>query len=247
MRNLLFILFIFTITLSSAQDSFDFKESEGQESEYFNSNNQVLDSVYVKDLKYAKERAFKEKLESKYSGSEFNYVDNLKEPKAKPPRKPSTGMNGFSYFMSSIFPFLLGLVVVLILLKSFMNTESGFWNIRAAKKENTKKLVSEEDEEIDEADYERRLQQSILNHDYRLATRFYYLILLNKLSQKNHIEYHRDKTNSEYLFELNKTMRSSFSYLSYIYSYVWYGEFPIGKIEFSAVEKKYKSFIDTIK
>ena len=253
MRNLLFILFVFTISLSSAQDSFDLNENEFQESEIYNSSGQIIDSSYVKDLEYVKDRAFKEKLDAKYSGKEFTYIDELKEPKKKPitesiPKKTSkTDWSGFFNFMSAIFPFLLGFVVVLIIIKSFMNTETGFWNLKSAKKENVKKLISEE-EILNVADYEILLQQAIQNHDFRLATRFYYLILLNNLSEKNHIEYHKEKTNSEYLFELrNKKMRSNFSYLSYIYSYVWYGEFPISKMEFNTVEKKYKSFIETIK
>ena len=46
------------------------------------------------------------------------------------------------------------------------------------------------------------------------------------------------------IFEIeNQTVRKEFSYLSYVYSYVWYGEFPVDELKFEFVESKYKSFI----
>ena len=70
---------------------------------------------------------------------------------------------------------------------------------------------------------------------------------LKELSDKKIIDYHKDKTNSEYLFEIeNSAIRSKFSYLSYVYSYVWYGEFPLDAQSFKVAQNKYQSFINTI-
>ncbi|MGK0449122.1 MAG: hypothetical protein ACJA2M_002925, partial [Polaribacter sp.] len=67
------------------------------------------------------------------------------------------------------------------------------------------------------------------------------------LSAKKLIDYHKDKTNSEYLFEIEDTaMRSKFSYLSYVYTYVWYGEFSVDEQSFKAAQNKYQSFINRI-
>ena len=44
----------------------------------------------------------------------------------------------------------------------------------------------------------------------------------------------------------NKEIRSQFSEVSYIYSYVWYGEFPIDSNTFKTVEKKYKFLFNSI-
>lgn len=69
------------------------------------------------------------------------------------------------------------------------------------------------------------------------------IILLKDLSDKKLIDYHKDKTNSEYLFELkNETQKDQFSYLLYVYNYIWYGEFAINKREFQLAENKYQSF-----
>jgi hypothetical protein len=80
-----------------------------------------------------------------------------------------------------------------------------------------------------------------------LAIRYYYLTSLKGLSTKEIIEYHKDKTNSEYLFEIeNTTIRKEFSYLSYIYSYVWYGEFHVNEASFTIAQNKYQSFLNRL-
>ncbi len=253
MRKIFLLIFLLLSYLGHAQDeSYEFTILEDGE-ETIVENKIKRDTTYIKDLEYTKKRAFEKDLDTKYSGSDFKYEDDIKKPKKLEPVKlkepvEKSSSYGFSNFMSTVFPILLAIVVVLIILKSFVNIESGFWNIKAAKKEKAVKLVSEDDHDIDASDYEALLQRAIQHGNYRLATRYYYLSLLKKLSHNNYIEYHKDKTNSEYLFELkNKSMRSSFSYLSYIYSYVWYGESAVDEMKFKTIENKYKSFIETIK
>lgn len=252
-KKLCYIFCLFVMSYAQAQSTYEFDviEESGAEKVSFIS----IDTSYAKTLEYSKERTLKEEPKDKYSGSDFNYNDNIKESKPEPIKQsePISGGGGgastafFSTFMSTIFPILLGIAVVLIIVKVFFNIEPGFWKSNVVKKEQVKKLISEDDN-IEENDYDQLLQLAIRNRDFRLATRYYYLSLLKNLSQKKLIEYHKDKTNSEYLFELkDKKMRSSFSYLSYIYSYVWYGEFSVDETKFATIEEKYQSFIKTIK
>lgn len=239
-------LFIALLLLSSLSFSQTYSEFEIIESDTTYYGKDVLrDSLYAKDDAYSMQRTIKSDLKDKYSGREFTYVDDLKERERK---KTSSGLKlgkGFSYFMSSILPILLAIFVVFIVAKSFVNIDPAFWKLRR-KDTQVKKLIANEDD-IDEADYDKLLQLAIDNQDYRLATRYYYLSLLKLLAENKFIEYHKDKTNSDYLFELkDKKMRSKFSYLSYIYSYVWYGEFPLSEPKFVGIKQKYQSFIKTI-
>ena len=150
-------------------------------------------------------------------------------------------------FLGKIFPFVLGIIIVIIILKTFLGTEIGFWNFKKSSKKVAEKLVYE-DEDIHESDFEVLLQRAIINKEYRLAIRYYYLSVLKLLSDKKMIEYHKDKTNSEYLFELeNKMTRSQFSYLSYVFTYVWYGEFAVDENAFKLAEQKYQSFKNSLK
>ncbi|WP_290702030.1 hypothetical protein [Lacinutrix sp.] len=214
------------------------------------------DSLYYnKNTNIKEELFFKSDLKEKYNDEAFTYIDDLKKPKEEEPepekiKTPSPATSGalsaFGGFMSYVFPFLLGIIIVLIILKTFLGTDSGFWNFKKSAKKVAEKLVYE-DEDIHETDFDRYLKKAINDKNFRLATRYYYLALLKNLTDLKTIEYHKDKTNTEYLFEIeNKNLRSQFSEVSYIYSYVWYGEFPIDAFAFKTVEKKYKSIFKSI-
>ncbi|QXP58796.1 hypothetical protein [Olleya sp. HaHaR_3_96] len=200
---------------------------------------------------------FKSNLKEKYNDSEFNYTDDLKKPEPQKVDKPAPIHSGnknngflpvFVSFMSNVFPFLLALIIVLIILKTFLGSDAGFWNFKRSKQKSAETLLYEdENDDIHETDFDRLLESAILNKNYRLATRYYYLLLLKKLSDKKTIKYHKDKTNTEYLFEINdKQIRRQFTEVSHIYTYVWYGEFPLDTFKFETVEKKYKSIFNSI-
>jgi len=229
-----------------SQTDYEFQIIEGDSASA--NDIQLRDSLYIKNLDYNTEREIKGNLKEKYTGRDFTYIDDLKQPKkVESSIKPANFSNGFLFFMSNIFPFILAAIVILIILKSFVNINSRFWMIKSKSKVSVKRLDAS-DEDIDDSDFEELLRRAVKSKDYRLAIRYYYLSLLQYLSEKKHIEYHKDKTNSDYLFELkDQKMRANFSYLSYVYSYVWYGEFPVNEFKFVSIEKKYQSFLETIK
>ncbi|AUC81394.1 hypothetical protein [Lacinutrix sp. Bg11-31] len=244
MKKRFLLLLLLTSLIGFSQDYYDGVVIIEGDSIVHNKNTKIEDAV-----------SFKSDLKEKYNSEDFIYKDDLKEPESKEKEEStstpnnnnnSTALVAFGGFMSYIFPFLLGIIIVIIILKTFLGTESGFWNFKSATKKVAEKLVYE-DEDIHESDFPRLLEKAILEKNFRLATRYYYLSLLKKLSDKKTIEYHKDKTNTEYTFEIeNKTIRKQFSEVSYIYSYVWYGEFPIDSLKFKTVEKKYKSIFNSI-
>ncbi|WP_299779724.1 hypothetical protein [uncultured Formosa sp.] len=210
--------------------------------------------VHNKNTNITANRSYKINLKEKYNDKDFKYVDDVKAPKADKneavnPKLPTDSFNflsAFLHFMTSVFPFLLGAIIVFIIIKTFVGSDVGFWNFKNSTQKVADKLIYE-DEDIHDTDFNTLLEKAISEGDFRLATRYYYLSLLKKLSDKKTITYHKDKTNTEYVFEIeNKKIRSQFSDVSYIYSYVWYGEFPLDSQTFKTVEKKYKSIFNAI-
>ncbi|WP_158837538.1 DUF4129 domain-containing protein [Polaribacter sp. L3A8] len=204
---------------------------------------------YEKTIEFAQKRTFKEDLKEKYNDKEFVYTEEAEKKKEKKEDSAVSAaiVGAILYFISNIFPFLLGGIIIFIILKTFLGTDASFWNFKNPKKKVAKKLIYE-DEDIHETDIDGLLQEAIHSKEYRLAVRYYYLSVLKVLSNKKLIDYHKDKTNSEYLFEIENTQtRTDFSYLSYVYSYVWYGDFPIDETNFKLAENKYKSFKNSLK
>ena len=211
----------------------------------------VIDTIhYEKSIEYADKRAFKDNLKEKYNDKEFIYKEEQIDEEEEKEEDSAAGLafaKGFLFFISKIFPFLLGGLIIFIILKTFLGTETNFWNFKKTKKKVAEKLIYE-DEDIHETDIDGLLQNAINNKEYRLAIRYHYLAALKTLSNNKLIDYHKDKTNSEYLFEIeNSTTRTDFSYLSYVYSYVWYGDFPIDETNYKLAANKYQSFKTSLK
>jgi hypothetical protein len=209
-------------------------------------------TVQNKDANYAKERRFVERPKNKYNDGSFVYVEDPPPKQLEPKETESTPpkvekKKGITIFGLSPWVFVFILIGVLAIVAIIFKFDFSYFRMEKYKYKMADPLVSQ-DEDIDEDDYERLLQRATQQQDFRLATRYYYLWLLKKLSQRNYIEYHRDKTNSDYQFELqDDQVRSQFSYLSYIYSYVWYGEFPVDELKFATIKEKYQSFLNQIK
>ncbi|KGL63485.1 hypothetical protein [Polaribacter sp. Hel1_85] len=248
MKKLLFLGFLFFATITFGQ--FLQEETVAVEKvikKVIQKEIKIDTSQYNKSIEYAEKRAFREDLKEKYDDKEFVYAEEEIEEEEEPSSINPAFAQAILFFISKIFPFLLGGIIIFIILKTFLGTETNFWNFKKSKKKVAEKLIYEE-EDIHETDIDGLLQKAINNKAYRLAIRYYYLSVLKTLSNSKLIDYHKDKTNSEYLFEIeNETTRTEFSYLSYVYSYVWYGDFPIDEVNFKLAENKYQSFKNSLK
>ena len=79
--------------------------------------------------------------------------------------------------------------------------------------------------------------------DYRSAIRYHFLFVLKKLSDKKRINWNPEKTNKDYVRELKADhLQEEFSKLSYIFDYVWYGEFSIDEESYEKFKEQYQSF-----
>lgn len=240
MRKWLFILCLSLYFCGYTQSSYEFTKIEETDSRF-------SDAQYQKDVKSSENRAFSAKPETKYNGKEFQYDDHIKAKEPEQSEEPTynTGPKVRPWLSTRVVVMIV--LAILAIMAILYKADFSYFQLSKYRQEEGDQLISE-DENIDESDYSKLLTKAIQDKNYRLATRYYYLSLIQKLSQKEYIEYHKDKTNSEYMFELKEeVIRNRFSYLSYIYSYVWYGEFPVDEVKFATIEKKYQSFISQIK
>ncbi|MGH1336273.1 MAG: DUF4129 domain-containing protein [Aureispira sp.] len=103
---------------------------------------------------------------------------------------------------------------------------------------------------LQEADVEGFLAQSLKQKDYRLAIRLYYLAIIKELSAKGLIDWKRDKTNGQYLRELRKQnypQLKAFRGVTRVFEYVWYSNMTFDGGQFEEVRIDFNNLLQSIK
>ena len=145
-----------------------------------------------------------------------------------------------------IFYVVIFLLVVFFIVKAILNRE-GSWIFG---KSSDKSIIPVTDIEnnIHGTDFKALISNAENDNNYRLAIRYYYLWLLKTLSEAELIEYDVEKTNSDYYLEIDaETTKKEFSYTSYLYNYIWYGEFDINNLQFTKAKDAFTQFLNTVK
>lgn len=136
-------------------------------------------------------------------------------------------------------------ILIIILLKAFgVNIALG----KKKKTEEKKFTVDEFDDHIPESELDRFLREALLQKDYKLAVRIYYLMAIKELSVKKLISWRKEKTNFDYLTELREAdSYREFREVTQIFERVWYGERSIDEHHFGNVSTRFKNFLAALK
>ncbi len=154
----------------------------------------------------------------------------------------TTSAGGFNIFMRILAFVVIGFVIYMIV--RVIIQKEGMWIFGRSRKSIT---VQDIQEDIHQMDFRQLTEDTKKAGDYKLAVRYYYLWLLKKLSTREIIDWHWDKTNSDYLYEIkNDMLKKDFEYLSYVYDYSWYGDFPLDEMAFAKAEKAFLKTLNTL-
>lgn len=183
---------------------------------------------------------------------EFSYANDPNFWKPEPPVERS-GKKGFwehfydffsirgvqmiSYCILIAF-FLFVIYRVIVVNKLYL-----FYNSKKAK------VVDEgEVTDLQDINFDEKIQQALTANDHRMAVRYMYLKALSLLNEKQWIRYHADGTNHEYVSQMSgRKLASEFGFLTRIYDYVWYGEFAVTKEQFDIVHNNFSHFYNAVK
>lgn len=150
----------------------------------------------------------------------------------------------FDYAINTI-AILLILLAIYLIVKAILKKE-GTW-IFGSKTDVDIIRYDEIEKNLLLVDFEKLIKESIKSGEHRLSIRYYYLFLLKKLSEKNIIAWDAEKTNSDYLYEIKSPqLKANFEYLSYLYNYIWYGEFELTLTEFQKAKKAFDTTLQSI-
>lgn len=109
-------------------------------------------------------------------------------------------------------------------------------------------FLSEEERIIAEQDIPSLIKEALQEKNYRLAIRYYYLLILKELKERKIIDYQYQKTNQEYLTEIEtSSLRSDFNQITRLYDFIWYGSFPVNEHDYSVAAKVFRHMEEQLK
>ncbi len=141
-------------------------------------------------------------------------------------------------FLLTIIGIVLFVFVLFYLVRAYIQKDM-YWIIR---KKSKKLVTSTQLDEIDIAstNFDELIQFNIQEKEFRIAIRLYYLWLLQMLQNENKIVWNTKKTNADYLYEIkDQQEKAVFSYLSYLYNTIWYGEYDVSESDFFKAKQSF--------
>ncbi|MEP0266532.1 DUF4129 domain-containing protein [Dokdonia sp.] len=151
----------------------------------------------------------------------------------------SDEVTGFTAVLLKLLPYIFVIGLLFLLVWVFSKMDTG--DLLLEKKQTAQAFMSDDEELIKHEDIQLLINKAIDSGNYRLAIRFYYLLSLQKMSGKELIEWQVQKTNHEYIYEVEDVgIRNQFRLVTDIYDYIWYGNFEVDKQSF---EKAQSTFV----
>lgn len=189
---------------------------------------------YANDSAYWTEKPVKEKKKQKSSGNEEYQREREYDT------WDFSGLAGLAkIIMIVVLVALLGFLIYKLMGNRWP------WQGQAQLKEAPEE-ESAEDLNVDEL--QLKIKQSIEQGKFRLAIRYSYLFTLRRLDEVGKIKLDARSTNHDYVNQMRPhDPGRTFSYLTNVYDYVWYGEFELNSDQFNLVYKDFQNFINTIR
>ncbi|MDN3724098.1 hypothetical protein QRD02_06860 [Aequorivita sp. SDUM287046] len=201
------------------------------------------DSLTVRvDTAAVSQKHFDENLSEKYSGGDFEYdrldgeAENFLGKAIQWFFNKLGGIFGIEispemYYVLKILVYILLIIFAIYILVKLLvgDSATSFFGKQS-------KLVAPlniKEEHIENVDLDGVIKNAINEENYRLAIRYMYLQSLKMLSLHNIINWHFEKTNSDYYREIESDiLKNNFKKASYLYDNIWYGEFALDKAGF---------------
>ncbi|WP_136073201.1 hypothetical protein [Candidatus Ulvibacter alkanivorans] len=215
------------------------------------------DSLTVRlDSTRIETKEFSEALSEKYSGSDYDYDQMDGEAQNFIARglgwffQQLADMLGIqmSYemqkFLEFLFYALLGILILYIILKLLIGENATAFFTR---KSTMVAPLNIEEEHIENIDLDTYISDALAQQNYRLAIRYMYLRSLKLLSAHSLIDWHYDKTNTDYYREIdNEQVKANFKKVSYLYDNIWYGEYDLNNIGFQSAKVDFDQLTKTV-
>ena len=97
------------------------------------------------------------------------------------------------------------------------------------------------------ADYVSAIQKAVKEKKFNLAIRYHFISILAMLQEKGRIQFLPEKTNREYMYEINDPeLKTDFSNVARIYEYVWYGDSKLNEDHYWRIQNQFDDLMKKI-
>lgn len=146
-------------------------------------------------------------------------------------------------FLRFLFYVILGVIIVYIIVRLLVGERASSFFTR---KSTSVAPLNISEEHIENIDLDAYIASALSEKNYRLAIRYMYLKSLKMLSLKNIIDWHFDKTNTDYYHEItNSDIKQGFKKVSYLYDNIWYGEYELDENGFYKAQQDFDLLTST--
>ncbi|MFC7357603.1 hypothetical protein ACFQO1_07885 [Jejudonia soesokkakensis] len=140
-------------------------------------------------------------------------------------------------FLRFFFYVIIGIIIVYIIVRLLVGERASSFFTR---KSTLVAPLNIQEEHIETIDLDVYITDALSEKNYRLAIRYMYLKSLKMLSLKNIIDWHFDKTNTDYYHEITNTdIKEGFKKVSYLYDNIWYGEYVLDENGFYKAQQDF--------
>ncbi|PZR26175.1 MAG: hypothetical protein DI535_15140 [Citrobacter freundii] len=199
------------------------------------------DSVKLREVNAATIKAQK-------ADEEFWYA-NYSFKKEKPKKDEQKEDNSRPLIDNPALETILWVIVVAgfvtFLAVFLMNGNVGIF--RRSKAIREQEMTEENFDDIFSINYEQQIEKAAAAGNFNFGVRLLYLRLLRTLAERNIIEYKQERTNFDYLLQVQPTKYyKDFFRLTRHYEYGWYGQFPMQREQFDQIRRQFADFDRTL-
>ena len=204
----------------------------------FQVSNDIFDKDRLDELKASDDYNYTEKIETSGWWSAFKEWIWLQIQKLF---GDDIDPNSFLFKILRLLPYVVPLIAIIIIVWYIIRTNPGSQVMRQHNK--SKVILTEEEELLMERDLTKLAEEAIANKELRLAVRYLYLNCIKRLDMKRIIRYANDKTNYEYIMEIQfPEVAEKFRSLTLSYEQIWYGQMVFDEAYFQNYKSNSEKF-----
>lgn len=240
MQQILYFIFIYVISFGT----FGFQDSIAVEVNLKYDTNTVLQPVdfnqeKIEDYKTQKEFNYLEEIENDSWWIRFKRWLNMQYQRLIDWLFGDYNAHTLVVIFLEILPYLILGVVIGLIVWIFIRLNPG--PSLLAEPMDPEVHFNEEEKIVRSQDIPSLIEEAVKKGDYRLAIRYYYLQLLKILNEKGLINYEFQKTDAEYLSEIeNDNFKRPLKQVMRIYDFIWYGGFNVSEKDFAVAQNTFQ-------